>query len=101
MACDRDESIARWIARFAGQTHLDHTTQSVRESRTEKRTFWRASLVPPEAETVTGATSSKVEVAAEEKPDGRSLLAISHTGLPGADAIERWRAYWKTCLGEL
>lgn len=97
MACDRDESIARWIARFAEQTHLDHTAQSARQSRTEKRTFWRASLAVSGSE----AVASKLEVAAEAKPDGRSLVSISHTGLPGADAIEQWRSYWKACLGEL
>ena len=91
MSCDRDEAIARWIARFAGSTHLGHEAQSVRQSRTEKRTFWRATL--------DGA--GKLEVAAGAKPDGRSLVAISHSGLPGADVIEVWRAHWKACLGEL
>ena len=122
MSCDRDESIARWIARFASHTHLGHEAESVRQSRTEKRTFWRASLVPPASAMASSATNDpaaddsaaadsvmadpataahKLEVAAEAKPDGRSLVAISHTGLPGADAIEQWRSHWKACLGEL
>lgn len=91
MSCDRDEAIARWIARFADSTHLGHETQSARQSRTEKRSFWRASL--------DGA--GKLEVAAEAKPDGRALVSISQSGLPGAETIEQWRAHWKSCLGEL
>lgn len=97
MPCDRDESIARWIAQFANETHLGYEAQSVRESRTEKRTFWRASLLSRES----NESAGKLEVAAEAKPDGRSLVAISHTGLPGADVIEEWRAHWKACLGKL
>ncbi len=64
MSCDRDEAVARWIARFAGSPHLGHEVQSARQSRTEKRTFWRATL--------DGA--GKLEVAAEAKPHARSLI---------------------------
>lgn len=89
--CDRDEAIERWIARFAGVPHLDHEVHNVRQSRTAKRSFWRATL----------DNAGKLEVAAETKNDGRSLVAISQTGLPGADVIEEWRAHWKSCLGKL
>lgn len=91
MTCNRDEAIERWIARFAGSTHLGHEAQSVRQSRTEKRSFWRATL--------DGA--GKLEVAAEAKPDGRALVSISQSGLASPDTIEAWRAHWKACLGEL
>lgn len=91
MSCDRDEAIERWIARFAGSPHLGHEAGSVRQSRTEKRTFWRANL----------EGAGKLEVGAEAKPDGRALVSISQTGLTGPDVIEEWRAHWKACLGEL
>lgn len=91
MGCDRDESIERWIARFADLPHLGHEVRAARRSRTEKRSFWRASL----------EGAGKIEVSAEAKPDGRSLVGISHTGLPRAEVIEEWRTHWKACIGEL
>lgn len=91
MGLDRDEAIERWAALFEAKPHLGIEPQSMRRSRTEKRSFWRASL----------GEAGKLEVAAEAKPDGRSIVAISHTGLVSSDEIEQWRAHWKACLGAL
>ena len=91
VAFDRDEAIERWIARFGEQAHLERAVSSVRTSRTEKRSFWRAAL----------EQAGKVEVAAEQKSDGRATVAINHTGLEDPGEIEVWRAHWKACLGEL
>lgn len=88
---DRDEAIARWVARFGEQAHRGHGVSSVRQSRTEQRTFWRASL----------EGAGKIEVAASAKGEDRALVAIQHTGLGDGGEIETWRAHWKACLGEL
>lgn len=92
MPVDRDEAIERWVTNPGERAnHLGHTVSQVRQSRTVKRSFWRAAL--------NGA--GKLEVAAEAKGDGRSIVTIQHTGLGDAEHIEAWRAHWKKCLGEL
>lgn len=91
MALTRDEAVERWAGRFGDSAQRGHELGQVRTSRTEKRTFWRASL--------DGA--GKLEVAASEKGEGKSLVAIQHTALASSDEIETWRAHWKQCLGEL
>lgn len=87
----RDDAIERWIASFAAVTHLGHALDNARTSRTDKRSFWRASL----------EGAGKVEVAALAKEPGRSLVTVNHTALTSDTDIEPWRAHWKTCLSSL
>lgn len=92
MPITRDEAMRRWAHQFAdASNHLGHGVSNVRQSRTEKRTFWRATL--------DGA--GKLEIAAESKGDERSLVTVQQTGLDKADHIEQWRAHWKACLAAL
>ncbi|MFC5336953.1 hypothetical protein [Leucobacter denitrificans] len=89
---DRDAALEAWSERFGNtESHQDHAVENVRESRTEKRSFIRFSLV--------GA--GKVEVAASPKDAAKTSLAINHTGLESAGLVEDWRAYWKALLTEL
>lgn len=94
LAGDRDDLLERWITHVDGREHLNEATVSqVRRSRTEKRSFWRATL----------DGVGKVEVAVSAKPGdgGKSLVAISHTDLPDEASIEPWRAFWRVSLDEL
>lgn len=91
----RDEAVARWISAHGEVSeHLGHAARNVRESRTEKRTFYRFAL----------EGAGKVEVAAALKDasdPGKSILTVQQEGLPDGDRIEEWRAYWKGLLAEL
>jgi hypothetical protein len=91
VAHDRDAAIAQWITLFGESSHRGHTLTDVRQSRTQKRSFWRASLFD----------AGKVEAAAASQGAGRCTVTISHTGLLEADHIESWRAHWKVCLSKL
>lgn len=88
----RDEALAAWIERFGSdETHLGYAVSNRRNSVTEKRSFYRFSL--------DGA--GKVEIAAALKDDSKSILSITHEGLPSGEQIEEWRAYWKAQLTRL
>ncbi|NLA65747.1 MAG: hypothetical protein GX862_07455 [Leucobacter sp.] len=89
---ERDEALARWVSNAgAAADHLGHAVFQVRESRTEKRSFWRASL----------EGAGKLEVAAESKGDTRAQITIQHTGLNEAEQIETWRAHWRQSLSRI
>lgn len=89
---DRDAAIEAWISAYGDVAdHLGHGVEGRRTSRTGKRTFWRANL--------DGA--GKIEVAASEKGEGRSTVALQHNDLPDGSRIEEWRAHWKALLAAL
>ena len=89
---DRDAAIAAWAKLMGTATeHRGYDAVNPRQSRTDKRTFWRANFE--------GAGS--VEAAASAKSAGRSTLAVNHTGLESEAEIEPWRAHWKHWLRQL
>lgn len=92
VSLDRDVAAEQWQAMLedAG-AGLGHEVRDVRRSRTDKRSFWRASL----------ESAGKVEFAAEAMGDGRARCAVQHTGLADADSIEVWRTHWKARLAQL
>ncbi|MBP1326924.1 hypothetical protein JOF28_002156 [Leucobacter exalbidus] len=89
---DRDAAIAAWVAAHgAAAQQLDHAVLNPRQSRTDKRSFWRFDL----------ENGGRVEVSATPKGDDKVTLAVSHDGLPTGEAIEGWRAHWKALLAQL
>lgn len=89
---DRDAAIESW-AILVNETleHRGYTCEKIRQSRTDKRSFWRANL----------SGAGRIEVAAAPKGDDRVTLALSHEGLETQEEIEPWRAYWKAWLQRL
>jgi len=87
----RDDAIERWVELFGESEHRGHAVESVRRSRTEKRSFWRANL----------HGAGKLEIAAEAKGEDRTSVTVNHTGLSSPDELESWRAHWKHCLASL
>lgn len=88
---DRDAVIEAWAVLAQQLDFRECEVSAPRQSRTEKRTFWRVDLV--------GA--GRVEVAASEKSPGKTLVALSHNDLAAESDIEPWRAYWKAALAGL
>ena len=90
---DRDQAIDTWAALIESSSEppLGGALESVRRSRTEKRSFWRANI----------AGGGRIEVAATPKDDGRCVLSVEHRELSSADEIEVWRQFWKAKLGAL
>lgn len=86
---DRDAAIDAWAAHIGDmQDQRGHALERVRRARTDKRSFWRA--------TVSGA--GRIEVAATPKGEERCSLAVNHEDLADAEHIEPWRAHWKQML---
>lgn len=87
---DRDGAIDAWAALVGGmENQRGHALEEVRRARTDKRSFWRA--------TVSGA--GRIEVAATPKGEDRCSLAVSHEDLANVEHIEPWRTHWKQLLG--
>ena len=84
----RGDVIDRFAALVDGEFALDGDP---RRSTTEKRSFWRADL----------ADGTKVEAAAEPKGDDRTLLALTASKLPSAEALEDWRSHLKDLIGQV
>lgn len=98
---NRDQAIEDWAEVMASRPkHRGHTASTPRRSRTEKRTFWRVDLQPPEP-TAASARVSKVEVAASDKGEGKVLVSIQHRDLTHESDIETWRAHWKEQLASV
>ena len=88
----RADALAAWVDRFASaDAHRGLAVSNRRDSETPKRAFHRFSL----------EDAGGVEVSATPKDETKTILAISHEGLPNADQIEEWRTYWKSLLAEL
>ena len=85
---ERDEVLASWVSRVQHRTHQGYHLSDERTSRTDKRSYWRATL----------EDAGKLDVAAAAKDGGKTLLTVQHLNLPSADHIDGWRAYWKTEL---
>lgn len=62
-----------------------------RTSRTDKRSFWRANL----------EAGIRVEASAEPKSDARTLLVLTASQLPDAEALENWRVHLKELVTQL
>lgn len=94
VALDRDAAVEAWAAGpGALAEHDGHAASRPRRSRTDKRTFFRFDL--------DGAGRVEVAATPNAKDPAKSTLAVNHDGLPDAEAVEAWRAYWKARLIEL
>lgn len=94
MALDRDAAVEAWAAGpGALAEHDGHAASRPRRSRTDKRTFFRFDL--------DGAGRVEVAATPNAKDPAKSTLAVNHDGLPDAEAVEAWRAYWKALLAGL
>lgn len=87
---DRDEIIEAWENHVGKREHLGRQLSNERRSRTDKRSFWRASL----------EGAGKIEASTVEKGDGKVMLSLQHRELTDAGDIDLWRPYWKRLLGE-
>lgn len=88
---ERDEVLAAWITHTSGRPHQSHELSNERTSRTDKRSYWRATL----------QGAGKLDVAVANKSDEKVLLTVQHLDLPSAADIDVWRSYWKSHLGAL
>ena len=87
----RDDVLDLWITANAGREHQGYPLTNERTSRTEKRSFWRA----------TAQGAGKLDVAAAPKGDDKTILSVEHIDLSDEADIEVWRAYWKEQLAAL
>ncbi|MBC9943890.1 hypothetical protein ICL81_05085 [Leucobacter sp. cx-328] len=85
---DRDAAIEFWAKAALSTNFLGAERSEPRRSRTDKRTFWRSNL--------TGL--GKLEVAAAVKDETKTIVTMSHEGLPAESDVESWRAFWKEQL---
>jgi hypothetical protein len=92
VAEDRAGLFARVVAHFGAARSLGGVPvgPDARISETPKRSYWRATLVD----------GSTVQLAAEPKGDGKTMLNVTHMKLTAEADIARWRAFWKDELGK-
>lgn len=89
---DRDDAIALWVASYGDAAeHLGNAVQNPRQSRTEKRSFWRFDL----------EGAGRVEVSATPNGDDRVTLGVNHERLVSGEDVEPWRAHWRSLLAQL
>lgn len=88
---ERGEVIDRLAALVDGSLGGVDLDGQPRLSTTPKRSFWRANLVD----------GTKIEAAAEPKDDGRTVLALTASKLPSAEALEERRAQLKDLISQV
>lgn len=88
-----DEVLAEWRSRHDDAVEFDGVPIEgpPRVSSTDKWRYWRVGL----------ADGGRVSVNIAPKPGGKSSLQIEHGKLADAEAVERWRAFWKGRLESL
>lgn len=60
-------------------------------SESGKWRYWRRPL----------ADGSRLSITIAEKPGGKTSIAVTHEKLPGREAAEDWRGFWKSALSRL
>ncbi|MBX3531415.1 MAG: hypothetical protein KF849_12460 [Rhizobiaceae bacterium] len=92
VAEDRTSLFARVAAHLGAAKSLGDVAvgSDARTSITPKRSYWRATL----------ADGSTVQLAAEPKGDGKTMLNVTHMKLGAEADVARWRAFWKDELGK-
>ncbi|MGO2035983.1 MAG: hypothetical protein ACTH2U_05845 [Brevibacterium sp.] len=88
---DREDIIERFAALVDGSLNGIELEGEPRTSTTAKRSFWRANLTD----------GTKFEAAAEGKSEGRTLLVLTTSKLPSAEALEDWRGHLKEVIGQV
>ena len=88
-----DETLERWRSLVQGRQEFSGigVSRAPTTSTTEKWRYWRCGL----------ADGSRVVVMCSAKPPSKSVISVQHEQLGSADAVEHWRAYWKSLLVEL
>lgn len=87
-----DEARAAWLAVVDGRSAFDGVERDgeATESTTPKRQYWRCGLTD----------GSRVTVAFEPGSPGKSRIAVEHTKLDSAEAIDGWKTFWKGLLAQ-
>lgn len=85
-----DDAMARWEDRVAGDTDFDGVAllEHPTRSDTPKWRYWRCSL----------ADGTRVAATVGAKTTDAATLTIAHTKLADAQAVSRWRTYWRSRL---
>ena len=90
-----DELLARWRAHVAGREEFNDLPVAGEPSitRTENRRVWRVPLLD----------ASRVAVSFDQRGRAppKAAITVTHERLHGAEAVEPWRAIWKSLLAEL
>lgn len=89
---DLDAVFAAWIAHIGEPAELDGVVleEPPAASATEKWRYWRARL----------ADGGRVAVHFSRKGTDKVLIGVSHEKLESAEAVERWRSFWRARLGD-
>jgi len=89
---DLDAVFAAWRQHIGEPVALGDVllTEPAAWSATEKWRYWRARL----------ADSGRVSIHFSRKAPGKILIGVSHEKLTSAEAVERWRAFWRERLGD-
>jgi hypothetical protein len=88
-----DGALALWVAWADRQPTFDGValdgSPNIRE--TDKWRYWRCGL----------ADGSRVNVNISQKAPAKSTIGVQHERLGDADAVARWRAFWRAALPQL
>ncbi len=88
-----DEALTRWLAWADAHPTLDGVPldgpPSVRQTETWR--YWRCTL----------ADGSRVNVNIAQKGADRATVGVQHEKLDDADAVARWRAFWRGVLASV
>jgi len=89
---DLDAVFASWIAHIGEPAELDGVVleEPPATSATEKWRYWRARL----------DDGGRVAVHFSRKGPDKVLVGVSHDTLASAEAVLRWRAFWRARLGD-
>ncbi len=92
-AADLDGALEKWTGLADSRSDFDGVAPAgpSETSASDKWRYWRVNL----------DDGSKIVAAIHTRKPGQATLAISHERLPDADAVTRWKTFWKTLLAEL
>lgn len=84
---DTDNVFDKWINKYAGYSSYNKIKIAGEPvtTITPKWRYWKIKL----------ADTSKLAVNFAQKTTGKTLIQVNIDNLPGEEAVEKWRAYWK------
>jgi hypothetical protein len=88
-----DQALAAWSMLVCGRGEFSGVLLEKEPATrsTEKWRYWRAAL----------ADGGRVSLDIYQKAPDKASMGINHTKLESPEAVEHWRAFWRTLLKEL
>lgn len=93
VAGDKDAALQAWLEIVGSRSGFDGVPVNgeVSTSNTDRWRYWRVRL----------SDGTRVAVNIRDKHAGKASIGLVHSKLGSAEAIDRWRPFWKDLLAQL